>query len=117
MTARTAGRLAWSLWALAMALEVEAIGLWLANHAVLLSRYGSAEDFAPHVFLVPGYATVGAVIAEPLRCLGWLDSLIDHGQQLTGQGVQVNLISEPRAEGLHRLGRVVAAATKVPVHD
>jgi hypothetical protein len=47
--------------------------------------------------------------------LHWLDNLIDHGQQLTGQGVQVNLVSEPRAEGLDRLGRVVAAAVKASV--
>jgi hypothetical protein len=73
MTPRTAGRLAWSLWALAMALEVAAIALWLANHAVLLSRFGTAEDFDPHVFLVPGYATVGAVIAARQRNrIGWL---------------------------------------------
>jgi hypothetical protein len=73
MTARTAARLAWSLWGLAMALEVAAIPLWLANHAVLLSRYSVGDDFAPHVFLVPGYATVGAVIAARRRNLiGWL---------------------------------------------
>jgi hypothetical protein len=73
VTARTAGRLAWSLWALAMALEVAAILLWLANHAVLVSRFGTVEDFAPQVFLVPGYATVGAVIAARQRNrIGWL---------------------------------------------
>ena len=73
MTARTAARLAWSLWALAMVLEVAAIALWLANHAVLLSRPGTADDFVPHVFLVPGYATVGAVIAARRRNrIGWL---------------------------------------------
>jgi hypothetical protein len=31
VTARTAARLAWLLWALAMALEVAAIVLWLPN--------------------------------------------------------------------------------------
>jgi hypothetical protein len=62
VTARTAARLAWSLWSLAMALEVAAILLWLANHPTLVSRFGTTEDFAPQVFLVPGYATVGAVI-------------------------------------------------------
>jgi hypothetical protein len=73
VTARTTGWLAWSLWALAMVLEVAAIALWLANHAVLLSRPGTADDFVPHVFLVPGYATVGAVIAARRRNrIGWL---------------------------------------------
>jgi hypothetical protein len=73
VTARTAARLAWSLWGLAVVLEAAAIALWLANHAVLLSRYRTGDDFAPHVFLVPGYATVGAVIAARRRNpIGWL---------------------------------------------
>jgi hypothetical protein len=72
MTARTAGRVAWSLWGLAMVLEVAAMGLWLANHAILVSRFGSTQ-FQPHVFLVPGYATVGAVIAARRgNRIGWL---------------------------------------------
>jgi hypothetical protein len=73
VTARTAARLAWSLWGLAMVLEVVAILLWLANHAVLVSRFGTPDDFEPQVFLVPGYATVGAVIAARQRNrIGWL---------------------------------------------
>jgi hypothetical protein len=73
VTARTAARLAWSLWALAMALEATAILLWLANHPVLVSRFGNTADFEPQVFLVPGYATVGAVIAARQRNrIGWL---------------------------------------------
>jgi hypothetical protein len=69
----TVARLAWSLWALAMTLLAVAVPLWLANHAVLVSRFGATEDFAPHVFLVPGYATVGAVIAARRRSrVGWL---------------------------------------------
>jgi hypothetical protein len=72
VTARTAARVAWSLWGLAMVLEVAAIGLWLANHAILVSRFGSTQ-FQPHVFLVPGYATVGAVIAARRgNRIGWL---------------------------------------------
>lgn len=73
MSARTAARLAWLLWGLAMALEVVAILLWLANHPVLVSRFGTTEDTAPQVFLVPGYATVGAVVAARQRNrIGWL---------------------------------------------
>jgi hypothetical protein len=73
VTARTAARLAWSLWGLAMVLEVAAVALWLANHAVLISRPGTPDDFIPHIFLVPGYATVGAVIAARQRNrIGWL---------------------------------------------
>ena len=73
MTARTAARLAWLLWGLAMALEVAGILLWLPNHAALADRFGATEDSAPHVFLVPSYATVGAVIAARTRNrVGWL---------------------------------------------
>jgi hypothetical protein len=53
VTARTAARVAWFLWGLAMALEAAGILLWLANHAILVDRFGSAEDTVPHVFLVP----------------------------------------------------------------
>jgi hypothetical protein len=38
---------------------VAGILLWLPNHAVLVDRFGSSEDFAPHVFVVPGYAPWG----------------------------------------------------------
>ena len=73
MTARTAARVAWSLWGLAMALEAAGILLWLSNQAILVDRFGTAEEAVPHVFLVPGYATVGAVIAARSRNrIGWL---------------------------------------------
>jgi hypothetical protein len=71
--ARTAARLAWSLWGLILVLEVAGILLWLSNHAALVDRFGTSEDFYPHVFVVPGYATVGAVIAARSRNrVGWL---------------------------------------------
>ena len=73
MTARTAARVAWFLWGLAMVLEAAGILLWLSNHAILVDRFGTAEEAIPHVFLVPGYATVGAVIAARSRNrIGWL---------------------------------------------
>jgi hypothetical protein len=64
---RRPGWLAWSLWALTMALEVTAIWLWLGNR----SRGGGY--FAPQVFVVPGFATVGALIAaRRANTVGWL---------------------------------------------
>ena len=64
---RRIGWLAWSLWGLTMALELAAIWLWLGNH----SRGGGF--FAPQVFIVPGFATVGAVIAaRRANRVGWL---------------------------------------------
>ena len=72
MTARTAARVAWSLWGLAMVLEVAAVGLWLATMPSW-SAASAPQNFDPHVFVVPGYATVGAVIAARRRNrIGWL---------------------------------------------
>ena len=47
MIARTAARVAWFLWGLAMALEAAGILLWLSNHATLVDRFGTAEDSVP----------------------------------------------------------------------
>ena len=67
MRTRSTGWLAWSLWALTMALEVVAIWLWLGNR----SRGGGY--FSPQVFLVPGFATVGAMIVTRRgNTVGWL---------------------------------------------
>ena len=65
MRSRRIGWLAWSLWGLTMALEITAIWLWLG------ARGGGY--FAPQVFIVPGFATVGAVIAaRRANTVGWL---------------------------------------------
>jgi hypothetical protein len=64
---RRIGWLAWSLWGLTMALEVTAIWLWLGNR----SRGGGY--FAPQVFVVPGFVTVGAlIVARRANTVGWL---------------------------------------------
>jgi hypothetical protein len=114
VTARTAGRLAWSLWGLAMVLEVAGILLWLPNHAALVDRFGTSEDSYPHVFVVPGYATVGAVIAARTRNrVGWLFlafALIAALMVFTGpyhdRGVVIAPGSLPAAASIGRLGGV-----------
>jgi hypothetical protein len=64
---RRLGWLAWSLWGLTMALEVAAIWLWLGNRSL------GGGYFAPQDFLVPGFATVGALIAaRRANTVGWL---------------------------------------------
>jgi hypothetical protein len=64
---RSTGWLAWSLWALTMALEVAAIWLWLRNRSL------GGETIAAQVFLVPGFATVGVMIAARRgNTVGWL---------------------------------------------
>jgi hypothetical protein len=61
------GWLAWPLWGLTMALEVTAIWLWLRNRSL------GGGYFAPQVFLVPGFATVGALVAaRRANTVGWL---------------------------------------------
>jgi hypothetical protein len=66
MKTRRIGWLAWSLWGLTMALEVTAIWLWLGNRNL-------GRTFAPQVFIVPGFATVGALIAaRRTNRVGWL---------------------------------------------
>ena len=67
MRSRSTGWLAWSLWALTMAIEVAAIWLWLRNRSL------GGGYFAPQAFLVPGFATVGALIAARRgNRVGWL---------------------------------------------
>jgi hypothetical protein len=55
--ARSTGWLAWSLWIVTMALEVAAIWLSLGNSSL------GGGSFAPEVFPVPGFASLGEVIA------------------------------------------------------
>jgi hypothetical protein len=55
------------------------------------------------------------LLPQPERRLGRLHGLLDHSQQLGGQGVQVDLLAQPGAEGRHCLGGVVAAPVEAPV--
>jgi signal transduction histidine kinase len=67
MTARTASRLAWTIWALSIVLGVVAAWLNVVN-----ARTASGV-LAIHVFLVPGYATIGAIVAARTgNRIGWL---------------------------------------------
>jgi hypothetical protein len=61
-----AGWLAWALWALALVLVGLAVVLMLGNRPV-------SHDGFLQAFLVPGFATVGAVVAARRRnTIGWL---------------------------------------------
>jgi hypothetical protein len=62
-----ASRLAWPLWGLSMVLAVGSAALWVRNGVF------DARTFSAFLFLVPGYATVGALIAVRRRNrIGWL---------------------------------------------
>ena len=53
--------------------------------------------------------------SQPQRRLGWLHGLVDHRQQLAGQGGQVDLVAKVGAEGGDGVGGVVAAAVEAAV--
>src|SRR6266540_3997617 len=52
---------------------------------------------------------------QPQRDRGGLHRLVDHGKQLRGQRVEVDLCAQADAERLDGLGRVVAAPVEAPV--
>jgi hypothetical protein len=52
---------------------------------------------------------------QPQRGIGRLHGLVDHGQQVSGQQVEIGLLPEPGGEDLDGLGGVVAAAVEMPV--
>src|SRR5215207_170607 len=54
-------------------------------------------------------------VAEPERGPGRLHGLVDHGQQLAMQGVQVDLVPQPGREPLHGPAGVVAAAVEAAI--
>jgi hypothetical protein len=62
-----ASRLAWPLWGLSIVLAVSSAALWVRNGVF------EPRAFTAFLFLVPGYATVGALIAVRRRNrIGWL---------------------------------------------
>ena len=65
---RGAARLAWALTALSTVLLVLAVVL------LLLNRDLGFKALSPHLFLVPGFAVVGLVLAvrRPGNAIGWL---------------------------------------------
>jgi hypothetical protein len=54
---------------------------------------------------------------EPERCPGWFHGLVDHGQELVGQGVQVELLAQAGGEPLDGGRGIVAAPVEPSVHD
>jgi hypothetical protein len=64
---RLAPGLAWSLWGLAVLLAATAVALRAANHGV-------RSELLPGLLFVPGFGTVGAVVASrrPAHPIGWL---------------------------------------------
>src|SRR5438093_5386407 len=70
---KTAGRLAWSAWAVAMILlAVSVMLIWTAPGS--LTGLLNGNNFDPHLLLIPGFMTVGAAIVSrrPSNRIGWL---------------------------------------------
>jgi hypothetical protein len=68
VTTRSTGWLAWLLWALVLVLLAGALALWLMNNGV------GPKEPPVLLLLVPGFATVGAIIVARHRghVVGWL---------------------------------------------
>jgi len=67
MTDRGAGRLAWTLFAVAIITGIAGVGLMLGNSS-------AGGTFVPYAVSIVGYATVGAIVAwkSPRNPIGWL---------------------------------------------
>jgi hypothetical protein len=68
VTTASGQRRIWLLWGLMIALFVARMALWLANNAL------RPQSFSPVALLVPGFATVGAIVVARHRgeVVGWL---------------------------------------------
>jgi hypothetical protein len=67
MSEKTRSRVAWASWVTAMVLLAGGASLYIPNELVM------DEVFNPQMLLVPGYATVGALVASRTRNrIGWL---------------------------------------------
>jgi hypothetical protein len=68
VTTASSQRRVWLLWGLIMALFVARMALWLANNTL------RPQSFSPFPLLVPGFATVGAIVVTRHRghVVGWL---------------------------------------------
>jgi hypothetical protein len=80
VTTASSQRRVWLLWGLIMALLVAQMALWLTNNTLRL------QSFSPFPLLVPGFATVGAIVVARHRghAVGWLFLAIAAATSLGG---------------------------------
>src|SRR5512132_3353680 len=71
-------------------------------------RLAPATGEGSSLVKLPGAGLPGP--PQPQGGPGWLHGLVDHGQQLSMQGVQVDLVPEPGREPVNGPDRVIAAA-------
>jgi two-component system NarL family sensor kinase len=101
----TAEGVAWSVWGLALALAVVGAVLWFLNRDL-----GGAA-FVPQLLLVPGFASVGVVVAVRRRGhrIGWLFLSMGLVAALTGFGFEYAVRAEVTAPGSLPAGWLWAA--------
>jgi hypothetical protein len=101
----TADAVAWFAWALSLALAVVGAVLWFLNRDL-----GGAV-FVPHLLLVPGFASVGVVVAVRRRGhrIGWLFLGMGLVAALTGFGFQYAVRAGVTAPGSLPAGWLLAA--------
>lgn len=70
MTTGSSGRRVWALWGLVLALLCTSVALKLANNTL------RPQSLSPFPLLVPGFATVGAIVVARHRghVIGWCSS-------------------------------------------
>ena len=103
----TAEGVAWCVWGLSLALAVVGAVLWFLNRDL-----GGAV-FVPHLLLVPGFASVGVVVAVRRRShqIGWLFLGMGLIAALTGFGFQYAVRAGVTAPGSLPAGWLLAAIT------
>ena len=101
----TAEGVAWSVWGLSLALAVVGAVLWFLNRDL-----GGAA-FVPQLLLVPGFASVGVVVAVRRRGhrIGWLFLSMGLVAALTGFGFEYAVRAEVTAPGSLPAGWLWAA--------
>ena len=101
----TAEGVAWSVWGLSLALAVVGAVLWFLNRDL-----GGAA-FVPQLLLVPGFASVGVVVAVRRRGhrIGWLFLSMGLVAALTGVGFEYAVRAEVTAPGSLPAGWLWAA--------
>jgi two-component system NarL family sensor kinase len=101
----TAEGVAWSVWGLSLSLAVVGAVLWFLNRDL-----GGAA-FVPQLLLVPGFASVGVVVAVRRRGhrIGWLFLSMGLVAALTGFGFEYAVRAEVTAPGSLPAGWLWAA--------
>src|SRR2546428_4071483 len=97
-----AGRIAWSIWAVAMVLFV------VAGYLFATTPGKPSDAFDPHLLLIPGYVTVGAAIVarRSSNRIGWLFLALGlvSAVESASFNAALHLLTTDRTSGVGRFG-------------